>query len=193
MKFRHLIFAAAALAAALFSVPQSSYAAQALLCAPESASTASGPRRVTNPNTNVSYSLNAAGCAPIAIADIGYFQAQGYTFGPAFGSLVVDTGTIAGTGNVNLGNLPAGTYIREIIVENKTATSVSGGVGIGTTSGATDVVTALTCGASCLTFVADSALKLRTFSTSAQQTLYASAVTTWQGARAIITVVYGYF
>jgi hypothetical protein len=196
MKSRNLIFAAlgaVALIAAFAAAPQPAQSAQALLCAPEQSAAATGPGRATNPTTGNSYTTNGAGCAAIAQADIGYFRAQGWTFGPNTLSFVFDTGTATTTTDFTVGTLPPGTYIREIIVENKTATSVTGGIGFGTTSGATDIVTALTCGASCLTQVTDSALKLRVFSTTAPQAIHAAAVTTWQGARAIITVIYGYF
>lgn len=197
MKLRHVIYYALgvfAICAALSVPPAPSYAGQALLCAPDPAGVATGPGRYVNPTTGNAYSTNGAGCAVIALTDVGYFRAQGWTFGPNTLSIVYDTGVQTGTTDLIVGSIPPGAYIRDIFVENTTATAITGGIAFSTTgSGATDIVTALTCGASCLTFVADSALKLRVFSTTASQAIHAAAVTSWQNARAKITVIYGYF
>lgn len=191
---RHLLLAAATIVAlSAWFAPAPASAANIELCAPNTASAAAGPRRVVNPVTTTAYSLNGVGCAIFASADVGYFQSQGFLQpGPVF-SIVYDTGTAATTSDFVVGTLPAGAYLREIIVSNSTATSVTGGIGFGTTANATDVVTALTCGASCLTHVTDANLKLRVFSTTAAQAIHAAAITTWQSARVVITLVYGYF
>lgn len=100
---------------------------------------------------------------------------------------------LTGTTAVQVGTLPPSTYIQHIIVNNTTANAVTGGIAFGSTSGGTDIVTALTCGANCLAFTLDSALSKRVFSTTAQQPIYAAAVTAWNSANVTITVVYGYF
>ena len=85
--------------------------------------------------------------------------------------------------------VPAGYAILAMIVENTTANAVTGGVKVGTTAGGTDVVVALTVGASALTFVADAALLKRLFSMSAAQTLHIQAVIAWNSANLNISFV----
>lgn len=187
---RRLLFSAIAAAAAftLLSIsPPPAHAASELMCAPDRAGAARGPRQVKNPVTGTTYNLGPNGCALFAAADIGWAKSQGYTPGPPFGSIVA-TGI---TANGLVGTVPASAYIREIIVQNSSANAVTGGVGFGKTAAATDVVTALTCAANCLTFVADSAIKLRVFASS--QPLYLSAVTDFNSAVLNVTVVYGYY
>lgn len=181
-------FAAIALAlAAYVAAPQPAQAASQFLCAPDVSNASRGPRQVINPNNNHSYNLNSVGCALIGAADLGYFRSQGFTVGPQIGSIVFN----GLTANGQIGTLPASAYIREIIVENLTANAVTGGVGVGKTAAATDIVTALTCAASCLTFVTDANLKLRVFTTA--QPIFVSAVTAINSAILNVTVVYGYY
>lgn len=86
--------------------------------------------------------------------------------------------------------LPINGYIRDIIIRNKTANAITGGLKFGTTAGATDVVIALTVGASALTFVTDAAILLRYFSASATQGIFYDAVAAWNSASVDITLVY---
>lgn len=203
-----LSIAALALVAAPF-VPfsplkvEKAQAAQTVMCAPNVVDSAAN--RVIGPGisgtgspsavpSGTTYTLNGQGCTVVKQADVGYFLSLGFSAGPPFGAnILTTTGTLSGTTDVLVGTLPPGTYIQHIIVQNTTATAVSGGIAFGTTANGTDIVTALTCGASCLAFVADSSLSKRVFSATAAQAIHAAAVTTWQGANVTITVVYGYF
>jgi hypothetical protein len=190
---RNLIFGAALFVAALLGSAPIASAAQIVMCAPDAVATATGARRVLNPNTNVAYALNSAGCAPIAIADIGYFSSQGFTTGPNLGSFVFQTGTATATQDFIVGTLPPGTYIQQIIAQNVTATAVTGGIAFGTTANATDIASTLTCGANCLTSVANASIGKQLFSTTASQAIHAAAATAWANANVIITVIWGYF
>ena len=92
------------------------------------------------------------------------------------------------TGNTTA-EIPAGNALLAVLVENTTANAVTGGVKIGTTAGGTDVVVALTVGASALTFVADAAVLKRLFSMSSAQTLHIQAVIAWNSANLNINFV----
>jgi hypothetical protein len=78
--------------------------------------------------------------------------------------------------------VPAGMSILQIIIENTTGNAVVGGVKIGTSSGATDVVAAFAVASSSLTHVSDSVLLKAVFSMTADTTLYIQAVTLWNSA-----------
>jgi len=195
MKFaRHLIFAAAALLAATLAAPQA-FAASQVLCAPEAAGTAAGPKVVVNPNTNVRYSLNSGGCAIIASGDIGYMLSQGYTPGPSLNTLIYTTGALpaSGTGDIVIGAIPAGAYIQQVIVQNTTANAVTGGVSLGTTANGTDIVAAQAVGANALVFVTDATLLKRVFSTTAGTPLHLAPVTSSNTANLTVSIIYGYF
>lgn len=188
-----LLIALAAMLAAL--VPAS--AAVTVLCAPNpvdqfSARTIGGSTSQVPSGTL--YTLNGQGCTVAKQADVGYFISQGFTPGPPFGAnILYTTGVLTGTTAVQIGTLPASTYIQHIIVSNSTANAVTSGIAFGTTSGGADIVTALTCAANCLAFTLDSALSKRVFSTTATQPIWAAAVGAWNSANVTITVVYGYF
>jgi hypothetical protein len=192
---RHLVLAAAAFAGLLIVQPPAQ-AANEYLCAPRPVA-ATSPGRVTNPGTSGgSYVLNGQGCAVISESnsDAAYFKSQGYTQGPNLFSIVFSTGVLTGTTPVQVTPaLPPGTAIRDIYVNNTTSNAVTGGVDIGTTSGAADVVSALTCAASCLTFVADSALLKRVFSLTAQQALFVLGHTAGNSSNLTLTITYSYF
>lgn len=79
-------------------------------------------------------------------------------------------------------SIPAGFSIVQLVVENTTANAVTGGVKIGTTSGAIDVIVALATGASSLQLVSSATLLKNVFSTSADQTLFIQTVTSWNSA-----------
>ena len=168
------------------------------LCAPEQSNAANASRTIGGTSSAVPsgtiYVLNSKGCGLIAQGDTGYFVSQGYTQGSPVQTATFTTGVLTGTTSVQfLPSLPAGTVIRDIIVDNTTANAVTGGVDIGKTSGAADIVSALTCGASCLTFVADSALLLRVFSKTAQQAVWITGHTAGNSANLTVTIVYEYF
>lgn len=189
-RFRHLVLAAG-LALAAFATPAD--AASVLMCRGNAAGAAAGPARFVAPASGTAYSLNNFGCAVIAQADIGDALAGGLVQPGPIQSVTFTTGVMTGTTSVPGPNIPAGAYLREVIVDNSTANAVTGGVNIGKTSGAADVVSALTCAANCLTFVADSALLLRVFSKTVSQPLFITAQTAGNSANLNITFVYGYF
>lgn len=181
----------------LLSLPPSALAAGGqVMCQGDVSGASTGSRVVVNTSSTASpqpqYILNSAGCAYIALADIGFFTSLGYTQ-PGLFSAVFNTGVATGTTDFIVATLPANAYIREILVSNSVASSVTGGISFGTTANATDIVTALTCGATCLTFVADTSLSKRVFSLTAQQAVHAAAVTAWNSTNVTITVIWGYF
>ncbi len=78
--------------------------------------------------------------------------------------------------------IPAGYVILALALQNTNANAVTGGVKIGTTSGATDVVAAQAVGANAIIGVADATLLLKLFSMSATQTLFIQPVGSWNSA-----------
>lgn len=177
---RNIVLAAAALALVASGLPAN--AATQMLCAPTL-----GSKRVTNQAGTTAYVLNGRGCASIAAADVGFFASQGYT--PIDNAVIANQ--LLAAGSVIL---PAGAYIEGIIVQETSGGAVTGGLDIGTTSGATDVVNALTCAASCLTYVLDSALSKRVFSSTTPQRLFIQAKTNFTSGPAInVTIRYSYF
>lgn len=194
MKFPRALLAGIAALVAVSALAPNAFAANQVMCAAPSSSALPGPQRVVNPNTGNVYALGNRGCALIALADIGYFQSQGYTQGSNQTSVVYNTGVpTSTTQDFTIGTVPAGAYIREIIVSNSVATSVTGGIQFGTTANATDVVTALTCASSCLANVTDANLKTRLFSTTVAQAIHMSAMTSWQAANVTVTMILGFF
>jgi hypothetical protein len=161
-------------------------AAQAVMCAPAS-SVGTQSRQVTNPTTGASYSLNGFGCAVIGVADIGYFISQGFSQGPAGGSIVYNTGAQAGAVNLQVGTIPAGTYIQHVIIQNTTANATTGTV-VGSTSGGADIVAAVAIPGTAVP--QDTTLLAHTF---AAQTAVFIGATTWNNANLNVTVVWGYF
>ena len=79
-------------------------------------------------------------------------------------------------------NVPAGYRIDSLVIQNKTANAITGGLKIGTTAGATDVVAAQAVGANAFLEIADAAILKRVFSLTAVQILYLQAVTAWNNA-----------
>lgn len=189
--FRFLL--ATALLAVPLLTPAPADAASAVMCRPAAAAAAPGPGRWVAPASGTGYTLDNQGCAVIAQADMADASAQGLVQSSSLRSFVFTTGVLTGTTSVQLPTLPASAYIREIIVDNSTANAVTGGIDIGTTAGAADVVSALTCGANCLTFVGDVALLKRVFSKTAQQALFILGHTAGNSANLNVTIVYGYF
>ena len=74
-------------------------------------------------------------------------------------------------------SIPAGYSILQVVVENTTGNSVTGGIKIGTTNGGTDVITALAVNANALFAISDASLLKKIFSMSSAQTLYIQTVT----------------
>lgn len=194
MKILNRLIAAAALALLAISIaPTASFAGGTVMCSPEISGAVRAPRRVVNPNTSNAYGLNGFGCAYMALADIGYFQSQGFSFGPNGGSIVFNTGVATGTTDFVIGSVPANAYIQQVVYSNSVAAAVTGGVSIGTTANGTDVVAAQTVGSSALTSTANASILKQVFSTTAPTPLHAAAVTAWNSTNVTITVVYGYF
>jgi len=81
--------------------------------------------------------------------------------------------------------VPIGYGIRDLFIRNTTANAVTGGIKVGTTSGATDVVTALAVGANAFVTIVPT---LRIFSATATQTLFIQAVTAFNSASLDITI-----
>ena len=163
------------------------FAANSWMCAPQGV-VGGTSRRVTNPATSTSYSLDGRGCALIAFADIGYFNSQGFVSDPRtlYGNQII--------ANTNIGNLPANSYIDSIIVQETSGAAVTGGLDIGTATGGTQIVSALTCGASCLTYVLDSAIIKRAFSSTVPTAVWVQAHTNFTDGPAInVTIHYSFF
>lgn len=185
--------ACAALACAALALAQPAHAAGQLMCQGTAPATASGPSRWVAAASGAAYTLDNRGCAVIAQTDIGDAGASGLVQTGSQRSIIFSTGVLSGTTSVAGPNIPAGMYLREVIVDNTTANAVTGGIDIGKTSGAADIVSALTCAASCLTFVADSALLLRVFSKTVPQATFVTGHTAGNSANLTITYVVSFF
>jgi hypothetical protein len=188
--------AAALLASAWISTP--AHANGQILCAPEPAVSAPGPRRWVNTSSTAvpqpAYSLNANGCAYIQQADIGFALSQGFQSGPDSNAIIFTTGVQTGTTNLVIGNLPAGAYVSSIVAVNSTANAVTGGIAFGTTANGVNIVATLACAANCVAAApGNAALAGSAFSATASTPLNAAAVTSWNNANVTITVVYRYF
>lgn len=192
-RIRNILVAGALALSALLSLQASPALANgAVLCAPDPSGGAIGARRIVNPNTNNAYGFNSSGCAYVAQADIGYFQSQGFTFGPNTGSIVFTTGVQTSTTDLVIGNLPANAFIIGVAATNSTANAVTGGISLGSAANGTQFVAALTCAANCVS--ATSAITAATvYSATAPVPLHAAAVTSWNSANVTLTVTYGYF
>lgn len=191
---KHLI--AAALALAAFAAAAPAFAATQFLCSPEQAVGAQNRRIVVTSSTaspQPAYILNGQGCALIAQADIGFFLSQGFTAGSSEGTILFTTGVATGTTDFTIGNLPANTYITEIVYSNAVAAAVTGGISIGTTANGTDVVAAQAVGSSALTFTPNASILKQPFSLTAATPLHAAAVTAWNSTNVTITVKYAAF
>lgn len=86
--------------------------------------------------------------------------------------------------------LPANCVLRDIIVANTTANAITGGLKIGTTAGAVDIVAALAVGANAFVFVTDALLLKRAFSATVPQQIFYDAVTAWNSANVNIHFIY---
>jgi adenosine/AMP kinase len=84
--------------------------------------------------------------------------------------------------------VPAGYRILCIDLFNTTANAVTGGVKLGTTSGAVDVIVAQAIVANAVIGVLDSAILLKYFSATVDQTLFLQTVTLWNAAAVNFTI-----
>lgn len=187
---RNFVLACAGAALLAFALAPHAGASSIMMCAPSKPSAALGPGQFTAPSSGNVYSLDNRGCVVARASDQGDFRAAGFSNQYATRQIAVTGITAQDFTSIVL---PPSAVILQVVVQNTTANAVTGGVKIGTTAGGTDVVTALTCGASCLTFVADSALSKRVFSATATQALSIDAVTGWNSASLNVTVFYGFF
>ena len=87
--------------------------------------------------------------------------------------------------------IPAKGYIQQIIISNTTANAVTGGINLGTTSGAADIVSAIPVGANALVRVTDAELLRSIFSLTASQLVFISAGSAWNSASLTLYLVYG--
>jgi hypothetical protein len=144
------------------------------------------------------YILNGAGCAGILAQDTGYFLSQGYTFAQGNPSIqLVIPVTATGTTSFQVGTLPPNAAITGIYNSNTDAAhAVTGGIAIGTTSGAADVAAAATntSAVSTVNALTDALTLKKVFSTTAGQAIFATAGTSWNTPTTVtITIAYTYF
>lgn len=188
------LVAAAFVAAMAMPLPAS--AGNVLLCQGDVSGASTGSRTFGGTGSPMPsgtlYTLNAQGCALVVGSDVGYFQSQGFTIGAPFGT-VVATG-IANNFSVVI---PAGAYIRDVIFQELSGASVTGGMFVGSAATTSDVVsTAVTVGSKGLGFATDVGLAKRVFSSTASQTLFFGAFASngsFNSAQVTATVVYGFF
>lgn len=191
--FRFLSVAALAVTALLLPAAPPAEAAVVVMCRAAAAGTTAGPARWTAPGSGTVYNLDNQGCATIALADLADAAAGGLVQHGALRAIVYNTGVATSTTNHVVGTLPASAVIVGVVISNSTANAVTGGIAFGTAASGTQIITAQACAANCLVAVADSALTLRAFSTTAPQTINAAAVTAWNSANITITILYGFF
>jgi hypothetical protein len=170
MKFRFvkillagiLAVAPAVLPASIAHAAASTQTAHAWLCAPKTSAAAVGPRRVVNTSSTASpqpsYNLNGDGCALIASGDIGFFQSQGFYYGPNTFSLIQTGITASTTATTSTITLPANAIIDFVVLAETAGNAITGGVDIGDSSSATTYASAVALGANATVTVADSAL-----------------------------------
>lgn len=195
--------AIAALALLPFSAPfapvhaaATAQTTHAVMCRPESAASASGPGVVVNPAVGGgTYTLNTAGCAVIAGADIGYFLSQGYYSGPSLFVLQQRAITATTTATTSTITLPAYGYIMAIVLSETAGNAITGGVDIGDAGSATRFASAVTLGANATVAVADSALT-RLYVPSGVPTadqILVACHTACNSGSINITVIYSFF
>lgn len=187
--------AALAIAALAFIAPAS--AANILMCQGDVSGATTGTRTIGGTLSQVPsgtvYVLNGQGCALVATGDVGYFQSQGFTQASSQNSIVFTTGVATGTTDFLIGTLPAKAYIQQIIFSNLTANAVTGGISVGSSANGTQIVTAQTMAASTDIAVSAANLTLPVSATGVATGLHVAAVTAWNSANVVITVIYGYY
>lgn len=90
----------------------------------------------------------------------------------------------------SLGTLPIGAVVRSIQIQNTTANAVTGGLRIGKTAGAADVVAATAVGANALVTINGAAILIPWFSQASTQQLFISTVVAWNSANVTVWVLY---
>ena len=204
MNTKHWLFGALAAAALSLSLacPAS---AGAIMCMPEAAATGPHAGVIGGSTSQVPsgtlYTMNSEGCAAVSNQDVGYFRSQGWYPGPNLFSVSL-VGITAQTTAAQAPILPAGSYIVGLVIQETAAQAVTGGLDIGI-AGSSDatIASAVTCAASCLVHVADSAILVRTVGASTTGTgtpkafpIYINAHTNWSdGATVNLTVFYSLY
>lgn len=186
MKPIYRLLFAAALALPLLASIAPADAAQINVCRSAAAGATPGPGRWTAPASNTTYSINNGGCALIAPADLGDAQSAGFILRSQLFNLVFPSAAVSGSVV-----LPPGTYIDKVIAQETSGANVGGGINLGTTSGATDIISGMRCDASCLVVATDVSLAKKVFSSTAAQTVFIGVPTISSALQ--VTVVYGYF
>ena len=85
--------------------------------------------------------------------------------------------------------IPRGHAIAAIFWRNRTANAVTGGIKIGTTAGATDIVAAQAVGGNGIGHITDATILKRFFSVTDRQVLYIDAVSAWNDATIDLYIV----
>ena len=92
------------------------------------------------------------------------------------------------TGNVTA-SIPAGYCIDDVFIQETAGNAVTGGIKIGTSSGGTQIATAITVGASSFTRTLPGSLTTSgPFSPTVAQTIYIQAVAAWNSANVNIII-----
>jgi hypothetical protein len=178
--------------------------AGAILCTPRNmpdgnAGTVGGTNSAVPSQTL--YTINSEGCAAVSNQDVGYFRSQGYYPGPNLFSVAL-VGITAQTTAAQAPVLPAGSYIVGLVIQETAGQAVTGGLDIGI-AGSSDasIASAVTCAASCLVTVADTAILLRTIGATTNTSgvpkafpIYINAHTNWSDAAKVnLTVFYSLY
>lgn len=111
-------------------------------------------------------------------------------YGPTLNITLKKAGSYGTTANATV-VIPAGQFITGIVFKGNNANAVTGGIKIGTSSGATDVVAAQAVAGNSLAMITDAALLKKVFSYSVDQTLYVQAVSAWNSANVDIVFIIG--
>ncbi len=119
---------------------------------------------------------------------------SGATNDQIYGATARFSGSLPLTANAQTANftltIPANNYIQNIFVNETAGAAITGGLNIGTTALATDVVNARAVGASSIQMIPAASILKQVFSTSATQQLFISAGSSWNGASINIEVIY---
>jgi hypothetical protein len=195
MKLRSILATTALLTGlAVAALPQQAHANSISLCAPDASGASSGSRRVVNPSTGNAYITNSFGCLSVQYADVGYFLSQGFALNAPYFSLGAQ---FSNATPYPVLFLPAGAVIRDIIWQEVSAVSPTGGMQLGTTSGGTDVMASFALAANSLVSTPEVSMLKRVFPTTTSiltpTRLYPAATTTLAGSAVNVTIIYGLF
>lgn len=186
---RRLLAGLALIALAIGFAPAPADAASIVFCRSASPGTAAGPARFTAPGSGNAYQLDRAGCTLGLVTDIGDFQANGFTQSGPLRAIVI-TGA---TAQIQVGNLPPSAYIQAVIAQETSGRTMSFGVKLGTTAGGTDIISGMNVTSFSLTNAADVSFAKRVFSQTQAQAVFLDAVTAWNGASVVLTILYSFF